>query len=310
MFQTTDRTRLVLIASAALCAALQAAGCIMKPLTAYSGPTLPKEQVARIHCKDVYVHTVDTTPLRDWFPAMVKYGSETGPSEVAAIDVLPGKHRLIVNFRRQQGGMIAWGVNSFSILYDFKAGQDYAFSLVEMNNGTRTIWRPELIDKTTKSVLATHESKPLPASKSKPGMATVRGIAATIFNTSTGREVVLIPRNKATEDWIAATNKFRSEEGGIFKFAPSMPKERNKPFRATIGYGMGFFEFTDVPPGEYFVIFDSAWGVFCSAPVKVTAGQALVDNVMPTPLRSPSSPAVPEKKNPPANRADAKEKPA
>lgn len=267
-------------------------GCAKSHYQAYEGTQLTAEQVARVHCREAQVIRVDSVDMRKQNSVLNFYASPE-PLRDIQIDVTPGVHRISLRYRRIEGGVVHCSPNQFSILYDFKANQDYAFAISEDNQGRMTLWSPELIDKQTKTVLAKHETKPLPAKNSKAGTATIRGIAVERGATATGNDVFLIQKNDRTQRWVDGEIAYWNREPGFFSDLSGLghtdPPEVKKPLQTTVGYGMGFFEFLDVPPGDYFIYFSSNTEMtFSVAAVTIRPGEKLVDNVKVLPAFPPS----------------------
>jgi hypothetical protein len=92
------------------------------------------------------------------------------------------------------------------------------------------------------------------------GGATVVGYAAMQYRSgaiysSTGRDVLLLPRTPQNLQWFnqrVETGRVPMDE----PLGPSRDLVLQRSGRVTQGYGAGYFEFKDVPPGDYVAFFE------------------------------------------------------
>lgn len=280
-----------LLSAAALVAV--SCGCGAKTIRAYEGDPLPPERAVRIRSgSSITFSAVDGRPIGDFDHSfdLFRY------SDRVLLELTPGPHRLTVGYRATQGNVVQYSVNDQTISHTFAPG-DYSFVVSKESLGTSSVWHPKLIDSKTKApiVEAQPPGRPDAPSASKPGTATVTGVAIVGVQLAAGQRVALIARNKRTDEWAAAWlawNKRQAAKVNHFDIPPLDPGELKSPVRSTVGYGVGYFEFKDVPPGEYYAVFKTYVGLGYQ-PVTVKPSDRLVERVMVTDHVSDAGPASP-----------------
>jgi len=127
--------------------------CSHKILKWYTGPAMPREQVAILFC-DRYVGIVavngqniyDYESKRGYAHRHSK--EDPNPPSIKTIEVLPGVYMIKVKCFSDDGLWRIWGKNLVSIEFDAKPGKVYA--LRGNVNIIADTWRPEIEDMTDK----------------------------------------------------------------------------------------------------------------------------------------------------------------
>ncbi len=229
----------------------------------YDGPSLPLTEVAVV--KDsagVHVMLVD--------------GDLIGGKESEIADqyhLLPGSHRIEVFYSASAIFQGSWeSLNLITFRHDFQAGHEYRFASKRESLGDgRARLRLELHDVTEGRKVADPSYGPGPPTF-KPGQtgATIVGQASDgYYDDATGQTVYLVYDTPAVRN-------FLERNSGRDRFEKGWDPEISKAVRygETRGYGGGFFQFLDVPPGKYIVVYANPQDIL-AAPVEVKPGQRL-----------------------------------
>ena len=188
--------------------------------------------------------------------------AETHPGRGDTLRLLPGDRRLIVDFEEDAGEYWSYSINGFSLRHALQPGRRYRLSAVRQSVGDSEVVTPVLVEETAgddgRLVLEPVAGPELTAGpidvRPPVGGATVRGFAGVALVdgpdlTGTGRRVVLLPIGDAAgraalEEWLLETGKRAGDT------PPGWERRRE-----TIGYGLGQFQFRDVPLGRYAALF-------------------------------------------------------
>jgi len=256
----------------------------------YPGPKRDVSAIARVHnSAEIMVNAVDDqaiqSKLKFWQPATAYAGF--------VLELEPGEHRLTVsmNYVSPESGhwitdaygngmyvvdspaqVVQLSANKMTLRHHFEAGKSYCF-LMRTTKGPRSgpgpgvgsaidgTWEPLLVEEGSTTVLATPETNlppmVLPPASSSGGNV-VTGIAqipqadGRIY-TATGEQVSLLPAVPAVRIWLEKTNKFNHSFWAWS--APKLPAELRKQVRTTRPIAQGHYSFTDVPPGDYVVLY-------------------------------------------------------
>ncbi len=309
---------------------MTAVGCGMRTVRCYVGEKRPPTQVARVYTTaDLHLSAVDglwTNQLSGGDQYYV-----VPPKKV--IELLPGEHRLTVFYRRDRGSAgyyIAYeeSENFMTIRHAFEAGKEYTFAAATISTPTAPpsnstpglqtpsgIWQPLLVEKGSGNVIGRLETglpatsrvtaPPPPsvgtsASASKARGATISGFAALIddsgrMRTSAGRNVVLMRKQPRDVYWIEK-RVWEYHHRPIIQLATRSELARPAAKlggRFVQGFGSGQFEFHNVLPGDYLILFEFG-NVLARADVVVQPGQSHVNgvelSVVPKPTRPPVKP--------------------
>ena len=184
--------------------------------------------------------------------------AETHPGRGDTLRLLPGDRRLIVDYEEDAGDYWSYSVNGFSLRHALAPGRRYRLSAVRQSVGDSEVVTPVLVEETVGAdgrlvlePVAGPELAAAPIDDRPPvGGATVRGFAGVAFAdgpdmTGTGRRVVLLPIDDAggraaLQAWLLETGKRPGDT------PPGWGRRLE-----TVGYGLGQFQFRDVPLGRY-----------------------------------------------------------
>jgi hypothetical protein len=261
----------------------------------YDGPPRPPAEVAIVHnANDVFVRLVDGRAVDN---------DQPGDRTKRIFHLPPGEHRLEVEYHDVEkdlvGVVMAWrrSYNLFTLRHDFEVGRVYRLEVLFESREGREIVIPVLMNDVNQQVARPDTSRRPPVVPEGATGATLAGIAIAQESdagglnprviTATGREVYLIEDSPATREWLG-----QLRETGQFNeryIRSSAPEAARSSIRLARGYGVGYFEFQDVPASDYIIFFRTSWNV-----AKVRPGQRLVDNIEVTP-DGPSELAEPER---------------
>jgi hypothetical protein len=87
------------------------------------------------------------------------------------------------------------------------------------------------------------------------GVARVWSSSRNLF-TAAGREVLLVPDTPELAAWLGKREEYRASKFNLIG-PPGQPDVVKQRARRTLGYGTGEFEFKNVTPGDYLVLFDT-----------------------------------------------------
>lgn len=273
MSQTRRRTWSLLM----LTGLATTAGCA-STVRCYTGNARHPNEVARVYTTgEVHVSAVDG----EWGRQLRRGNEYTFAPPPKLIELPPGEHRLSVFYRRSEPGTMTSAAmheeshNLMTIRHRFEAEKEYTFAVATIRGPTRpeseempppepvAVWQPVLVDKPSGAILAhleTDQAPPAPA-RSSHG-ATITGQAMLIdrhgaMRTATGREVVLLRNTRRNAYWVDKRAwDYEHKEGWFIRPRKLALDTEKLGSRHVLGYGMGQFQFDNVLPGEYLVLFE------------------------------------------------------
>ena len=229
-----------------LAVALVASGCGPdKPFKAYVGPDRPLSEIAVVkRGRHTYAHALDGKTLQ--------------PSPTGDLHLPPGPHRLEVGIAKPLPNGTEYSVNYFTLRHDFEAGKTYRYDGRIMNvpgkGMSNDYAEVQLVEEPGEIFLAKADfnfiEPPVPAADEG---ATIYGQAVSPDGmNATGRNVYLCHDTPQLRRWL---RKQRGLWGRTFPDGLKGSQQRRMIADVQAGYGQGFFDFQDVPPGKYLLIF-------------------------------------------------------
>ena len=280
---------------------LLSAGCGGRATTyrLYDGPDRPEGRIAVVSDTDlVQIFRIDGRPAGSdpyGWPSTSDYvGIPHLPRDDFHLE--PGPHTLTVRVHSVEVGFeqaaLHRGLNAWTIRHDFEAGRRYGFGVEEVGLADLRAGQPVLVEYDGGEHLVARpdvaEQRLLPPETGEGAVVVGQGVARKGTNAeaivgelnATGSILLLLldpgPDAGRVSNTIADTRR-----------ALRRDKSLPKGVRQTVGYGLGFFEFRDVPPGDHLVVWladdPNIDGVELApdraARVRVTLDDAVIDGV-------------------------------
>ena len=235
----------------------------------YDGPKRDADEVAVLrNGETVFVRYVDGREV----------AVEEGATSWLGRDyhLLPGRHRVeVLEETASVSGSPLTGstiyqtraYNLWTLRHDFKGGERYELGSHTVlvpdaarppGNSPETLSLVALFEMDGKEPVALPVLAPDPP-RDPPRGRTLAGQAANERYTATGRLVFLVRDTPAARAW---AKKPRMAERAARDLKRMLPPGEFAEAREVVGYGLGYFEFPDVPPGEWLVCFPVPGDVF------------------------------------------------
>ena len=223
---------------AVLLALLAVAGC-QRVHRLYDGPKRPAAEIAHLrNTGDVWARVIDGEIV-----------PHDKPDDLGSVtyELAPGPHRIEAKYHFAQtshhGNYVSYSsseaYNMWSLYHDFEAGERYRLSRNDIKGGDEA-YLPVLRNSAGEIVAETDRTR-RPTTPSHRG-TTLAGVAFDDQYTATGRPIYLLRDGTVTRGLLRHSRdpRDRFEDADVLQ-------------AVVYGYGVGFFEFLDVPPGDYVV---------------------------------------------------------
>ncbi|MEM6313709.1 MAG: hypothetical protein AAF743_06455 [Planctomycetota bacterium] len=233
----------------------------------YAGPVQPAQQLASVE-ESAGVRMVAFNNQLLWNEDKLRRG-ETGfqlvyaPIKGQTYSIEPGDQRMVVlwqdvSFESHASYTIKrWSATrgNFSLRHAFEAGKKYKFGTFDFDGPRGSVTIPVLLEEGEDRPVAYPEifAEPIEGINSATG-TTVYGIGTVkwddAYHNVAGRQIALLTDIDGFRRWYERKTDDGKQQGS---FASEPPGWDDAP--KTVGYGVGQFDFKDVPPGKYIVAF-------------------------------------------------------